>query len=59
MANVVQKPQQKIYNLNAMTEKEKMISGVMYNPMDEQLVKERHKARLLFHKINQLNDDFF
>jgi maltose O-acetyltransferase len=40
-----------------MTEKEKMIAGEMYNPMDEQLVKERHKARLLFQKINQLNDD--
>jgi len=40
-----------------MTEKEHMLAGNMYNPMDEQLVKERHQARLLFHKINSLNDD--
>ena len=34
-----------------------MLAGEMYNPMDEQLVKERHHARLLFQKINSLNDD--
>ncbi len=40
-----------------MTEKEKMLSGEMYNPMDPQLVKDRFKARLLFQKINQINDN--
>ncbi|MBC3758083.1 sugar O-acetyltransferase [Hyunsoonleella sp. SJ7] len=40
-----------------MTEKEKMIAGEMYNPKDEQLVEERHMARLLFQKANSLNDD--
>jgi len=40
-----------------MTEKEKMLKGEMYNPLDHQLTKERHKARLLFQKINALNDD--
>jgi len=40
-----------------MTEKEKMIAGNMYNPSDNELTKERHKARLLFQEINNLNDD--
>lgn len=40
-----------------MTEKSKMLSGELYNPNDPVLVKERHKARLLFQKINQLSDD--
>ncbi len=40
-----------------MTEKEKMIAGDMYNPLDSQLVEERHEARLLFQKMNSLNDD--
>ena len=39
-----------------MTEKEKMLSGKMYDPMDSTLVKERLKARLLFQEINQLSD---
>lgn len=40
-----------------MTEKSKMLSGELYNPNDPVLVAERHRARLLFQKINQLNDD--
>lgn len=40
-----------------MTEKQHMLAGNMYDPMDEQLVKERHRARLLFQQINSLNDD--
>jgi len=40
-----------------MTEKEKMLSGAMYNPMDPQLVADRHRARLLFQEINSLNED--
>jgi len=40
-----------------MTEKSKMLSGELYNPNDQVLVSERHRARLLFQKINQLNDD--
>ena len=39
------------------TEKQKMLAGEMYNPMDPVLVKERHKARLLFQKINLLSDE--
>ncbi len=40
-----------------MTEKEKMLAGEMYDPMDSQLVTDRHKARLLFQNINNLNED--
>lgn len=40
-----------------MTEKSKMLSGELYNPNDPVLVAERHRARLLFQTINQLNDD--
>lgn len=40
-----------------MTEKEKMISGEMYSPLDPELVKDRHHARLLFQKINAINED--
>ncbi len=40
-----------------MTEKEKMLSGEMYNPMDSQLVEDRLKARILFQEINQINDN--
>ena len=40
-----------------MTEKAKMLSGELYNPNDPVLVAERHKARILFQKINQLSDD--
>lgn len=39
-----------------MTEKERMISGEMYNPMDPQLVEDRFKARLLFQEINTIKD---
>ena len=40
-----------------MTEKEKMITGEMYNPMDTQLVSERHHARILCNKINKMPED--
>lgn len=39
-----------------MTEKEKMLAGEMYDPMNPQLIEERLKARLLFQKINQLGE---
>lgn len=38
------------------TEKQKMLAGEMYNPSDSALMKERHRARLLFHKFNSLSD---
>ena len=40
-----------------MTEKDKMLFGEMYNPMDPQLVEDRLKARILFQEINQINDN--
>ncbi len=40
-----------------MTEKEKMLKGQLYNPNDKILLEERHKARILFQKINSLSDD--
>lgn len=40
-----------------MTEKEKMIAGKMYNPMDNDLVEDRLKARLLFQKINGIAEN--
>jgi maltose O-acetyltransferase len=40
-----------------MTEKEKMISGKLYNASDSQLLSERHKARLLFQKINSIGEN--
>ncbi|MEM7186830.1 MAG: sugar O-acetyltransferase [Bacteroidota bacterium] len=40
-----------------MTEKQKMLAGEMYNPMDDLLVKERLEARLLFQKINAITED--
>ena len=40
-----------------MTEKEKMIKGMMYNPLDSVLSKERYNARKLFQEINALNED--
>jgi len=43
--------------VQSMTEKSKMLSGELYNPNDPVLVAERHRARLLFQTINQLNDD--
>ena len=40
-----------------MTEKNKMLSGELYNPNDRTLADERHHARILFHKINALGDE--
>ena len=40
-----------------MTEKEKMLAGEMYDPLDAVLVEERHRARVLFQRINSLNED--
>jgi len=40
-----------------MTEKEKMLAGKMYDPMDPQLVEERFNARMLFQEINLLNEN--
>lgn len=40
-----------------MSEKEKMLTGKLYNASDETLSEERHKARLLFKKINLLDED--
>ncbi len=40
-----------------MSEKDKMLSGEMYDPLDQELVNDRHNARLKFQKINSLNDD--
>lgn len=39
------------------TEKEKMLAGELYNPLDPQLLKERYKAKITFQKINALNED--
>ena len=40
-----------------MTEKEKMLTGQLYDASDAQLVRERHAARLLFQKINSTGED--
>ncbi len=40
-----------------MTEKQKMLAGEMYNPLDSQLVKERLEARMLFQQINTTRED--
>lgn len=40
-----------------MTEKEKMLSGKLYNAMDTTLSEERHRARLIFQKINQMSEN--
>lgn len=40
-----------------MTEKQKMIAGHMYDPLDPVLDAERHQARLLFQQINSLNEN--
>lgn len=37
-----------------MTEKEKMLAGMFYNPMDEELVKGRENAKILCHRFNSL-----
>lgn len=39
-----------------MTEKQKMLAGQMYDPLDQELVQERLDARLLFQEINNLDD---
>ena len=39
-----------------MSEKNKMLSGQMYNPNDAVLAAERHKARTLFQEINSLDE---
>lgn len=39
----------------AMTEKEKMIEGLPYNPADPELTKGRIRARILFQKFNKLD----
>ncbi|MCL5975561.1 MAG: maltose O-acetyltransferase, partial [Gammaproteobacteria bacterium] len=36
-----------------MTEKEKMLSGELYDPNDDELLKLRLEARLLTEKLNQ------
>lgn len=36
----------------SMTEREKMIAGLMYNPLDKELVELRKRARQLFEKFN-------
>lgn len=35
-----------------LSEKEKMIRGMLYNPSDKQLVKDRHEARLIMKQYN-------
>ena len=40
-----------------MTEKQKMLNGDMYDPMDPELVEARHRGRILFQKINLMTDD--
>lgn len=40
-----------------MTEKEKMLSGQLYDASDATLVQERHQARLLFQEINRTGDE--
>src|SRR5690606_10026210 len=42
--------------MTSMTEKQKMLAGKMYTPTDPELVKERHRVRLLFHKFNSLSE---
>lgn len=39
-----------------MTEKEKMLRGDMYDPLDPKLMEERMQARLLFQRINVMNE---
>ncbi|MEZ4779029.1 MAG: sugar O-acetyltransferase [Flavobacteriaceae bacterium] len=39
-----------------MTEKQKMLAGEMYNPLDKILMAERKRAKLLFQEINSLNE---
>ncbi|MDY6939151.1 MAG: sugar O-acetyltransferase [Cyanobacteriota bacterium] len=39
------------------SEKDKMLSGQLYDPLDPQLSQERQRARLLLQHINQTRDD--
>ena len=39
------------------TEKEKMLAGELYNPLDEQLSAERLNARLLLAALNETRED--
>ena len=39
------------------TEKDKMLSGELYNPFDPQLSAERRHARLLVKKLNDTRDN--
>lgn len=39
-----------------MTEKQKMLAGEMYNPLDPVLMAEREDAKLLFQEINQMDE---
>ena len=39
------------------SEKEKMLEGELYNPLDSVLRKERYHAKITFQKINSLNED--
>ncbi len=39
------------------SEKEKMLGGELYNPLDPQLSAERRRARLLLKTLNDTNDD--
>lgn len=39
------------------TEKEKMLQGELYNPLDQQLSNERLKARLLIKQLNDTRED--
>ncbi|WP_159021824.1 sugar O-acetyltransferase [Formosa sp. L2A11] len=41
-----------------MTEREKMLAGELYRPSDPQLAQERLRAKLLFQKANNLNENF-
>ena len=40
-----------------MSEKEKMIAGKLYNPLDEELVSDRTIARLLLKQLNESRED--
>lgn len=40
-----------------LTEKEKMLSGVLYNPLDPQLSEERMQTRLLLKELNDSRED--
>ncbi len=39
------------------SQKEKMLGGELYDPLDPQLTAERRRARLLFHALNATRDD--